>query len=76
VDVPGPDDLEAKGTFLEHEHTFVRGGRDVARVSKKWFTIRDTYGVDVDDDQDAVLILASAVVIDMACHADKGEHDH
>jgi uncharacterized protein YxjI len=71
VDVPGPDDLEAKGNLLEHEYTFERGGRDVARVSKKWFTLRDTYGVDIDADQDAVLILASAVVIDMACHADK-----
>jgi len=71
VDVPGPDDLEAKGDFMDHDYKFVRGGKTVARVSKKWFTLRDTYGVDIDDDQDAVLILASTVVIDMACHEDK-----
>ena len=37
VDVPGPDDLEAHGDFLDHEYVFERGERVVARVSKKWF---------------------------------------
>lgn len=71
VDVPGPDDLEAVGDFLDHEYEFSRGGRTVASVSKKWFSLRDTYGIDVDDDEDPVLVLASAVVVDMACHADR-----
>ena len=70
VDVPGPDDLEATGSLLDHEYTFTRGSRVVATVSKKWFRLTDTYGVEIADDQDAVLILASAVVIDMICHAD------
>lgn len=26
VDVPGPNDLEAKGDFLDHEYQFTRGG--------------------------------------------------
>lgn len=68
VDVPGPDDLEAQGNLLDHEYTFTRGGRTVATVSKKWFTLRDTYGVEVDDAEDPVLVLASAVVIDLVCH--------
>lgn len=68
VDVPGPDDLEAQGDFLDHEYRFERHGRAVAQVSKRWFSWTDTYGVDVLDNEDAVLILASAVVIDMACH--------
>jgi uncharacterized protein YxjI len=68
VDVPGPDDLEAQGNLLDHEYTFTRAGRTVATVSKKWFTIRDTYGVELDDAEDPVLILASAVVIDLVCH--------
>lgn len=71
VDVPGPDDLEATGDFLDHEYAFSRGDRAVASVSKAWFSFRDTYGIDVADDEDAVLVLASAVVIDMACHADR-----
>ena len=68
VDVPGPDDLEASGDFLDHEYTFERQGRAVAHVSKRWFTWTDTYGVDIADGEDDVLILASAVVIDMVCH--------
>lgn len=71
VDVPGPDDLEATGDFLDHEYEFRRGDRTVASVSKQWFTLRDTYGIDVADNEDAVLVLASAVVVDMACHADR-----
>jgi uncharacterized protein YxjI len=70
VDVPGPDDLEAEGDFLDHEYTFRRGDRVVATVSKRWFAFTDTYGIDVADDEDQVLILASAVVVDQACHPD------
>jgi uncharacterized protein YxjI len=69
VDVPGPDDLEATGDFLQHEYTFRRGERVVAHVSKQWFAWTDTYGVDIADGEDDILILASTVVIDMACHS-------
>jgi uncharacterized protein YxjI len=68
VDVPGPDDLAAEGKFTEHEYAITRGERQIATVSKRWFSLTDTYGVDVADGEDAVLILASTVVIDMACH--------
>ncbi len=72
IDVPGPDDLEAEGDFLDHEYTFTRGGRAVAGVSKQWFSWTDTYGVDVAEGEDDILILASTVVIDMVCHDDHG----
>ncbi len=42
----------------------------VAEVSKQWFTLADTYGVQISQGEDDVLILASTVVIDMACHGD------
>jgi len=70
VDVPGPDDLEAQGDFLDHEYTFEKQGRAVAQVSKRWFSWTDTYGVDIAGGEDDVLILATAVVIDMVCHQD------
>lgn len=73
VDVPGPDDLEAKGDFLDHEYSFTRGEREVATVSKKWFSFADTYGVEIADGEDDVLILASAVVVDQVCHRDDGK---
>ena len=71
VDVPGPDDLEAAGDFLDREYTFERSGREVARISKRWFSFSDTYGVETTDGEDDVLILASSVVIDMLCHPDQ-----
>jgi uncharacterized protein YxjI len=70
VDVPGPDDLEAQGNFLDHEYVFERHGKEVARVSKSWFSLSDTYGIDVQPGEDDVLILASAVVIDLVSHPD------
>ena len=73
VDVPGPNDLEAKGNFIDHEYAFERGGREVARASKKWFSLSDTYAVDIDESEDQVLILASAVVIDLVSHPDKND---
>ena len=73
VDVPGPDDLEAEGNFTDHEYEFRRGGRVVATVSKQWFTLRDTYGIEIDDAEDQVLLLACAVVVDEACHPDDGK---
>ena len=71
VDVPGPDDLEARGNFLDHEYAFERREREVARVSKRWFSFADTYGVEIDAGEDDVLILASAVVIDLVSHPDQ-----
>jgi len=74
VDVPGPDDLEARGNFLDMEYSFARADKMVAEVSKRWFSWSDTYGVDVASGEDDVLILASTVVIDMVCHADARRH--
>lgn len=70
IDVPGPNDLTAEGDFTDHEYRVSRGGKTVATVSKEWFAWTDSYGVDIADGEDAVLILASTVVVDMACHPD------
>lgn len=71
VDVPGPDDIEATGSLFDYEYSFRRGGREVATVSKHYFTWTDSYGVEIADGEDEVLILASTVVIDLCCHADR-----
>ena len=70
VDVPGPDDLEAKGDFIHHEYEFTRHDGVIAQVSKQWFSWSDTYGVEIGPGEDDVLILAATVVIDAACHPD------
>jgi uncharacterized protein YxjI len=64
IDLPGSDDLEARGNLFHHEYNILRGGREVAHVSKRWVSLTDSYGIDIDDDQDQVLLLACAVVID------------
>jgi uncharacterized protein YxjI len=66
IDIPGPDDLEMTGNLLDHEFTIQRGGHTVATVSKRWFSIRDTYAVDVAQGEDHLLILASVLALDLA----------
>ena len=66
IDIPGPEDLEMAGNLLDHEFTIRRGGDTVATVSKQWFTLRDTYGVDIASGEDDLLILASVLALDLA----------
>jgi len=72
VDVAGGEDLRIDGSILDHEYTLRRGDDAVAQVSKRWFTIRDTYGIDVASGEDDALILAIAVALDEMAH-DKDE---
>jgi uncharacterized protein YxjI len=64
----GSPDLEIVGNILDHEYSFRRGGREVAHVSKRWISIGDSYGVQVDEGEDDVLILACAVIVDLISH--------
>jgi uncharacterized protein YxjI len=68
IHVDGQHALEAKGDFSDHEYFVTRDGAPIARISKEWFSFADTYGVEIADREDPVLILASTVVIDMCCH--------
>jgi uncharacterized protein YxjI len=72
VDVPGPDDLEARGSILDHEYqiTHVQDDRVAAVISRRWFAIADSYGIDVASGENPVLLLATAVVIDLCCQPD------
>src|SRR6266566_1370342 len=74
IDIPGPDDLEMVGDLFDHEYTVRRGGQVVATVSKAFFTIRDTYVVDVAPGQDDLLILASVLALDLAEDRERKQH--
>lgn len=63
----GPD-LEVQGNVVDHEYTFTDGRHPVATVSKKWFRVADTYGVEIAPGQDPVIVLAATVAIDMMAH--------
>jgi|SRR5215471_7244777 len=64
VNVEGGPDMEAKGNIVDHEYRIERDGDRVAEVSKRWFRVRDTYGIDVAPGQDDALLLAVTVCID------------
>ncbi|MBB2948780.1 uncharacterized protein YxjI [Actinoplanes lutulentus] len=70
IDVPGPDDLEMKGDLLDHEYVIEQDGTEVASVSKRWLTIRDTYAVKVADGIDPLLIIGSVLALDLALERD------
>lgn len=63
----GPD-LDVQGNILDHEYTIGEGRDKVAEVSKKWFRVRDSYGVEIEPGQEDIIILAVAVAIDMMAH--------
>lgn len=71
IDLPGDDDYIVRGNFINHRYSFFRNGRKVAQISKKWNSIGDNYMVQIGPREDDLIILASAVIIDMASH--KGE---
>ena len=71
VGIENGEDLEVKGNIVDHEYKIERGGDKVAEVSKKWFRVADTYGVEVAQDQDPALILAVAAVVDTMTHPDR-----
>jgi uncharacterized protein YxjI len=60
----GPD-LDVQGNIVDHEYKIEEGRSKVAEVSKKWFRVRDTYGVEVGAGQNDIVILAVTVAIDM-----------
>ncbi len=65
VHVAGGENMEVEGNILDHEYEIHEGRNKRAEVSKKWFRVADTYGVDIVPGADDILILAITVVIDM-----------
>jgi uncharacterized protein YxjI len=64
VKIGGGPDLEIQGNILDHEYRIGEGRQKVGEVSKKWFRIRDSYGVEVAEGQNDALILAITVAVD------------
>jgi len=64
IELERGEDLKAHGNVVEHEYEIEQGGETVATVSKRWFRVRDTYGVEIQPGADVPLILAITVAID------------
>ena len=57
-------ELSAKGNIVDHEYEIERDGNKVAEISKRWFRVRDTYGIEIAPGENDALILAATVCID------------
>jgi uncharacterized protein YxjI len=57
-------ELNATGNIVDHEFKIERDGDRVAEVSKRWFRVRDTYGIEVAAGENDALILAATICID------------
>jgi uncharacterized protein YxjI len=64
IKIEGAGDWDAQGNIVDHEYEIKNGRDKVAEVSKKWFRVRDSYGIEVQPGQDDGLVLAIAVAID------------
>ncbi len=64
IEVENGDDLEAKGNIVDHEYKIERDGDKVAEISKRWFRVRDTYGIEIAPGEDDAFILALTVCVD------------
>jgi uncharacterized protein YxjI len=68
VEVRDSDDLEVHGNIVDHEYSIERGGKKIAEVSKRWFRVRDTYGIEISPGQDDALILAVTSCLERMSH--------
>jgi uncharacterized protein YxjI len=68
VAVAGAGDWDIKGNIVDHEYTIEGPSGTVAEVSKRWFRVADTYGVEVTAGQNVPLALAVTAVIDTMAH--------
>jgi uncharacterized protein YxjI len=69
VEMDGTEpDLKVHGNIVDHEYEIERHGRTIAEVSKRWFRLRDTYGIEVREPSDTALVLSVAVAVDSLAH--------
>lgn len=60
-----------EGEIFSHEFQILKEGREVAYVSKKWFSFSDTYGADILDSENQEFMLSLVIVIDQILYDNK-----
>jgi len=60
--------LEAVGNLVDHDFEIRDGHQLVAQVSRSWFRIRDTYGVDIAPGENDALFVCIAICLDRIHH--------
>ncbi len=67
-------ELDVTGRVLNREFSVEHDGELLARISRKWLRVRDTYAVDVvRDGADAALLIAVAVCVIRMAERERGD---
>jgi len=61
-------DMEIEGEPFGMEFSIIYNGKEVGRISKRWFTFGDSYELYVEDHQDPAFFCALVVAIDHCIH--------
>ncbi|MCM2420512.1 hypothetical protein G3I60_26545 [Streptomyces sp. SID13666] len=68
------EELEVRGDIVDKEFDIEYEGERLARISRKWFRMRDTYAIDVErEDADAGMLIAIAVCVDRMVDKEHGD---
>jgi uncharacterized protein YxjI len=73
ISVSGGEQLEMTGNFAGHDFILTANGQTVATVSKAWISLADSYGVEVADGQNDLLILCSVLALE--AEQDRANHN-
>ncbi|MDX6351507.1 MAG: hypothetical protein QOF84_6297 [Streptomyces sp.] len=66
------EELEIRGNIIDKEFDIEYEGERLARISRKWFRVRDTYAIDVErEDADVAVLIAVAVCVDRLSEAEQ-----
>lgn len=68
VEVADGSDMEIQGDILDYDYSIEANGQRIARISKRFFSLTDTYGIEIVPGQDDALVLAIAAAIDQMAH--------
>ncbi|MDH6144645.1 MULTISPECIES: LURP-one-related/scramblase family protein [Kitasatospora] len=60
--------LRINGNLWDREFDIQHRGTTLAHVSRRWFSLRDTYAVDVMEPADTTMLLVLAVCVDHILH--------
>lgn len=67
VEAPDGPEMNIQSNILNHDR-IEAGRKKAAEISKKWFRIRDTYGVEIAPGQDNAFILTITAALDQMAH--------
>ncbi|MFH8608657.1 LURP-one-related/scramblase family protein [Streptomyces sp. NPDC018029] len=68
--------LDVSGKILDREFAIEYDGELLADISRRWFRVRDTYGLHITrDDADPALLLAVAVCVIRLAEKERGGHE-